>query len=208
MSSNMKKRQLREEKILLLLNKMGFATREHLQGIPSLEMGVDRNALKILNQMGDLISKRNHMGKNVYSLARKGADLIGVEKVPTWSTQVEHYLLRNDMYVYFGCPSDWKNEKKIKLKPSVGDEKILITDAMFSRNGIYHFLEVDRTQSMVENKKKIQYYSLVNPIIKSQYAHYPTLLFYTTTPNRRETLAKLCKEYQLNFHIYTKEDLA
>lgn len=187
---------------------MGFVTREHLQKIPGLEMGVDRNALKILGQMGDLIQKRNHMGRNVYFLARKGADIIGVEKIPTWSTQIDHYLLRNDMYVYFNCPLDWENESPIELKPAIGDPKILRADACFTLNNVYHFLEVDRTQSMVENKKKIQYYAQVNPIIKNTYQHYPTLIFYTTTTNRRITLTELCKEYGLQFRIYTKEDLA
>lgn len=188
----------------MYLQKMKFATREHLQSIAELHLGTNRNALKVLGEMKELIHSRNHKGKNVYYLARKGADIIGVEDIPQWSLQIDHYLLRNDMYVYFQCPLDWGTEVKLELKPAIGEPKILIADAVFSLNGRDHFLEVDRTQSMVENKKKIDYYAQVHHLLTNQ----PELIFYTTTPTRRETLTKLCKEKNLNFKIYTKEDLA
>lgn len=202
------RRQLREEKILLSLSKMKFATREQLQGVKELELGNDRNALKVLGQMKELIQWRNHLGKNVYFLARKGADMIGVENLPNWNSLLEHHLLRNDMYIYYGCPADWRTEAEVILKPAMGDEKVIIPDATFMLNEQYHFLEVDRTQSMVENRKKIDLYAMVNPIIKHHFQTYPKLIFYTTTSTRRETLTKHCEEKNLDFHIFTKQDLA
>jgi hypothetical protein len=133
--------------------------------------------------------------------------VIGVEDIHQWSVQIDHYLLRNDLYVYYGCPLDWATEVKLELKPSVGSTKILIADAVFTKDGACYFVEVDRTQSMVENKKKIEYYAQVAHLVQSQYPSY-RLVFYTVTPTRRETLSNLCKEKGLNFTVYTKEDLA
>jgi hypothetical protein len=204
MLSNIEKGRHRREQILLSLNKVGFATREQLQAIHDL--GQSRNALKVLGDMREYIQHRNHNGKNVYFLNQNGCDKLGVEGVK-WSLQVDHYLLRTDMYIHYQCPDDWRIEKKIRLKPTIGEEKVIVPDATFTVNGIYHFLEVDRIQSMVENRKKIEAYHHFNPLIKNQFQNYPTLIFYTTTTSRYESLSKLCKEKDLNFKIFTTDDL-
>lgn len=204
MWSNTVRRQMREEKVLLCLSKMKFATREQLQQVKELELGNERNALKVLGQMKELIQVKNHLGRNVYYLAKKGADMVGIEGLPSWSTHIDHHLLRNDIYVHYQCPLDWEVERDVELRPVVGDPKILRPDARFTVDGRWHFLEVDRTQSMVENKKKLDLYSQLNHLIESG----TTLIFYTTTPMRKETISKYAQEKGLTFRVITKQDLA
>lgn len=187
---------------------MKFATSEQLRVLHKL--GTLRNALKVLNQMKEYLNIRTHNGRNVYYLNNIGREMIGVETEIKWSLTVDHHLLRNDMYLYFNCPIDWKIEQKITFKYKNGlsyKESTIIPDANFTLNYKYHFLEVDRTQSMSENKKKIDQYKLLAPAIEEKYRHKPILVFYTTTESRRELLQKLCSEVGLEHIIITKEDL-
>lgn len=193
---------------MLSLNEMKFATREQLQQLHNL--GTDRNALKILNQMKEYLTIRTHDGRNVYYLNNSGRDLIGAETEIKWSLTVDHHLLRNDMYLYFNCPQDWRIEQKIKFKYKNGltfKETSLIPDATFTLHNTFHFLEVDRTQSMSENKKKIKQYELLSPAIEEQFKHKPVLVFYTTTENRKAMLQQLCSQVGLQNNILTKQDL-
>jgi hypothetical protein len=61
------------------------------------------------------------------------------------------------MYLFYDRPKDWKVEQEIRIKPHgmINVDRYIRPDATFTRNGRYHFLEVDRTQSMGENQKKI-----------------------------------------------------
>ncbi|MEK4872400.1 replication-relaxation family protein [Niallia sp. FSL W8-1348] len=199
---------MRQEKILLSLNELKFATSEHLRQLHSL--GSLRNALKVLNQMKEYLTIRKHNGRNVYYLNNLGREIIGAETEIKWSLTVDHHLLRNDMLLYFECPSDWRAEQKITFKYKNGlsyKESTIIPDATFTLHNIFHFLEVDRTQSMSENKKKINQYKLLSPAIEEQFKHKPILVFYTTTESRKGLLEKLCSEVQLENIIISKEDL-
>lgn len=199
---------MRQEKILLSLNELKFATSEHIRVLHRL--GSLRNALKVLNQMKEYLTIRKHNGRNVYYLNNLGREIIGAETEIKWSLTVDHHLLRNDMYVYFKLPHDWKAEQKITFKYKNGlsyKESTIIPDATFTLHNIYYFLEVDRTQSMSENKKKINQYKLLSPAIEEQFRHKPILVFYTTTESRKGLLEKLCSEVQLENIIISKEHL-
>lgn len=199
---------MRQEKILLSLNELKFATSEHLRQLHQL--GSLRNALKVLNQMKEYLNIRKHNGRNVYYLNNLGREIIGVETEIKWSLTVDHHLLRNDMLLYFKCPIDWKAEQKVTFKYKNGlsyKESTIIPDATFTFHSIFHFLEVDRTQSMSENKKKINQYKLLSPAIEEQFRHKPILVFYTTTESRKGLLEKLCSEVRLENIIISKEDL-
>ncbi len=199
---------MRQEKILLSLNELKFATSEHIRVLHKL--GSLRNALKVLNQMKEYLTIRKHNGRNVYYLNNLGREIIGAETEIKWSLTVDHHLLRNDMYLYFKCPHDWKAEQKITFKYKNGlsyKESSIIPDATFTLHNIFHFLEVDRTQSMSENKKKINQYKLLSPAIEEQFKHKPILVFYTTTESRKGLLEKLCSDVGLENIIISKEDL-
>jgi len=208
MLSSTEKKKSRQEKILLSLDKLVFASREHLQLLHGL--GTDRNALKVLNRMKDFLHIKMHNGKYVYYLNNTGRDLIGSDKDVKWSLAVDHHLLRNDMYLYFNRPQDWRIEEKITFKYQSGltyKETSIIPDATFTHHKVFHFLEVDRTQSMAENKKKIKQYELLSPAIEKQYKHKPVLVFYTTIESRREILSNYCAAVGMLCMVFTKEDL-
>lgn len=197
---------MRQEEILQSFEVLRFATREQLQRIHDLKS--DRNALKILNQMKEYFHIQVHNGMNVYYLSKKGRDTIGSDQEMKWSLQVEHHLLRNEFYIHFNCPSDWRVEHEIVFKPKglVTIEKRIVADASFTNKGVFHLLEVDRTQSMLENKEKIDRYAELNPLLLERFNHKPIIIFYTTTEIRRKKLKEYCEAKGLTCRIYTKED--
>lgn len=190
------------------LEILRFATREQLQRLHNL--GSDRNALKVLNQMKEYLHVQNHNGLNVYYLNKTGREVIGSEDEVKWTLQAEHHLLRNDLYLHYGCPDDWRAEEQIHFNVQQGltmvDMKI-IPDATFTVNGRYHLAEVDRTQSMADNKKKIESYGLLSPVMHLQFGHHPVIVFYTVTEIRRNKLKELCSDAGVTCEVYTKEDL-
>lgn len=207
MSSNTLRKIMRQEEILQSFEVLRFATREQLQRIHDLKS--DRNALKILNQMKDYFHIQVHNGMNVYYLSKKGRDTIGSEIEMKWSLQVEHYLLRNELYIHFNQPSDWRVEHEIVFKPKglVTTEKRITADASFTNIGVFHLLEVDRTQSMMENKEKIDLYSELNPLLYERFNQVPVIIFYTTTDFRKKKIEEYCLIKGLKCLVYTREDL-
>lgn len=190
------------------MDKLVFANREQLQKLHSL--GTDRNALKVLNQMKEYLHIKLHEGRYIYYLNNVGREMIGSEKEVKWTLLAEHHLLRNDMYLHYDCPSDWRIEEKITFQYQNGltyKEASIKPDATFTVNGRYHFLEVDRTQSMNENKKKIKQYQLLSPAIEQQFKHKPVLVFYTISEGRRKLLEGYCKELGIEYQIFVKGDL-
>lgn len=110
------------------------------------------------------------------------------------------------MWLYYYCPKDWRIEEPITFSEGL-KQFVIKPDATFTLEGKYFFLEVDRTQSMADNKKKIELYSKLHPLIQQQFNHPPTLVFYTLTPLRREKLKELCNEHNVTCHVYTKDDI-
>jgi hypothetical protein len=117
--------------------------------------------------------------------------------------QTIHYLLRNEVYIHFGCPADWKNEHSMEANVkgqirsdilfqglTLSNKKKVIADAIFKRNGYLYVIEVDNTQDMRVNKKKIDLYREVFPAYKEQT---PILYFFTKTESRKRKLQEWLK---------------
>lgn len=172
-----------------------------------------RNTTRIMKDLEEYVIMKRHYERNgeaVYYLNQKGKDYVGCDKEFKWTEHIEHHLMRNDIYLYFGCPKDWIVEQKITFKVGTGlqyKEYIITPDATFTKDKQYHFIEVDRKQTMRENKKKIELYGMLKEVIHKNYGHMPKIIFYTSTHTRKHQLEKWCKEYSLNYTIYTKEDL-
>ncbi|MFE8698007.1 replication-relaxation family protein [Cytobacillus sp. FJAT-53684] len=187
------KNQKRVEEILLSLKKCDFLSREQLQRMHKL--GQDRNAQRVLSNMKEYLSHFLENKMKIYYLNAAGREMVQAEKKRTKNVQVNHYLMRNDLYIVKGRPSTWKNEVKI----SVNDIS-LIADAAFISNKLHHFIEIDYKQSMAKNIQKIKRYkklSTSNP----QFA----LIWVTITPYRKKKLQQLCEG--LSTKIYLWEDL-
>lgn len=99
------KREQREERILLRLDKLNFATRKQLQIIENL--GGDRNAHRILHRMekSKLLSTVRYE-KKIYYLSNRGKERVGSNQSKLKRDKIKHTLMRNDMYIKLGMPAD------------------------------------------------------------------------------------------------------
>jgi Replication-relaxation len=143
--------------------------------------------------------------ENIYYLNKEGRELIGSEKVITKTLQYEHTIMRNDIYVHFQCPKNWKNEYIIPTK-----EFRIVPDAVFQAENEVYFLEVDHMQKMKQNVEKIEKYKKFKEMglwQQQNNGHFPTLLFYTTKDSRQHQLKEHCNQKELKCLVYTKEDL-
>lgn len=203
MLSMSEKKRKRHEMILSSFTKLKFATRKQLQLLHDL--GSDRNALRILRELKDYLHVKTYDGMNVYYLAPLGREIVGIEEEVKWNQNVGHHLMRNDLYLYLRLPESWEVERKVEFKYKSGltyQELSLVPDARFLEKNIRYFVEVDHTQSMIVNKKKIEMYYYLSQALQQE----SVLIFYTLTELRREKLSSLCREYNLIHKIYTKED--
>lgn len=190
------KRQQREERIMLSLDNLTYATREQLQIINKL--GGDRNAQRILQRMEkDKLINAARYEKKIYYLSNKGKQQIGSNQGELKKSQIIHSLMRNDLYIKLGMPYDWKKEWKMKW----GDN-ILIPDATFKKSGEFHFVEIDNKQTMATNIDKIKKYKELSSVIFKQFNHTPTLIWYTLSEVRKKRLKEVCNKNGVKNVVY------
>ena len=196
----MKAQQLsqRNEQILLLLKKFDFLTRDQIN--KHFNLGKLRNTNRVLGNLSEYLSCVRDGDQSIYYLNKNGREYVDCEKVRKKGGHVQHVVMRNEIWLHFKCPKDWRNEVKIS------DEKTsVVADAVFTRNGFYNFLEVDNLQSMKENRAKInRYKELLDSLVK-QFGYFPTLVWLTTTEHRRKQLESACNG--LNFKVFTINDI-
>lgn len=183
----MKQLSPRQESILLLLKKFDFLTRDQLRYYFGL--GQKRNANRVLRDLSDYLMNIRDGQQSIYYLSKLGREYVGCDKIRKKSSNVQHYIMRNEFYFYNSCPSDWKNE----IKVSDGSSTVIV-DAIYTKIHTTHFLEVDNLQSMAENRLKIKRYEelLSNGLLAEKLGHFPTLVWLTTTELRRIQLKELC----------------
>jgi len=192
---------LREEAILSSLKKLDYLSRSQIQRLHGL--GGDRNARRVLQNMNALISSfRGETGESVFYLSKAGRERIGSDITRQKMNQVNHYLMRADVYIHLR-PEDWKNEVKI----SVGDIVRITPDAYFSYQLRRHFLEVDHLQSMSKNKDKIERYKKLQSTgsFQERLRYFPRLIWVTMTETRKKQLMELCNG--LDTIVYTWADI-
>lgn len=192
----------REENVLLLLKKFDFMSRDQLNGY--FKFGTIRNTNRILSNIAPYLNRLRHEYKTVYYLSRQGKAYVDCEKVRKKGMHVQHTIMRNDLWLFNDCPSDWKNEVKV----SDGYTSIVM-DAMFKDSwGRSHFVEVDHTQSMRENHVKIAKYKDLYKYgaIEEKLGHFPTLVWLTTTENRRKQLKEACEGLPAVM-VFTTQDI-
>lgn len=196
----MKKRKLssREESILLFLKKFDFVTRNQLSRY--FKLGSKRNTNRVISALSDYLSHVREGHNFIYYLNANGRSYVDCNKIRKKGAHVEHTIMRNEFYLFYRCPHDWRNEIKIS-----DGKTFIIVDAMFSRNGFQHFLEVDNLQSMQENRAKITRYKTLLESLVKQYSYHPTLVWLTTTEHRRKQLEKECEG--LKVKLYTTGDI-
>lgn len=196
----MKVKQLskRDEAILLLLKKFDFMTRDQLRQY--FNLGKVNNANRVLRNLSDYLTNVRDGYQSVYYLSKEGRQYVDCEKIRKKGCQVQHIIMRNQFWLHFGCPKDWRNELKIS-----NGKVSVVADAVFTRNGFYHFLEVDNLQTMKENRTKIERYKTLMESLVKQFGYYPTLIWLTTTNYRRKQLETACEG--LKVKVYTIDDI-
>lgn len=186
----MKKNQMskRDESILLLLKKFDFLSRDQINSY--FHLGTIRNTNKVLKRLSVYLMTFREGFQSIYYLSKEGKEYVYCEKVRKKGGHVHHTVLRNEMWLFYGCPPDWKSE----IKVSDGSATVVV-DAMFMKHLQYHFLEVDRMQTMKENRNKIANYKKLaeNGLIAQKLGHFPTVVWLTTTELRRKQLQEACK---------------
>lgn len=192
-----KRKEKREEKILLRLDEFNFATRRQLQITENL--GGDRNAHRILHRMEkDKTISSFRREQKIYYLSNRGKERIGSNQSTLKRNKIQHTLMRNDLYIKLGMPSTWKKESPIKK----GEEVILIPDAIFKKNNQYYFVEVDNKQTMRTNNDKIKKYKDVFKSVFRTHGYHPILIWYTLSEVRKNRLAESCEKQGIKYKIY------
>lgn len=177
------------------MKKLGFLSRSQIQKLHRL--GGERNANRVLKEMSEyLCSFRQN--ENIYYLSKEGRERVGCERALKKTLQANHYLMRNDLYIACGCPSNWKAEVKLEIPAVVN----VIADALFVRDGIYYIIEIDHIQKMSVNREKVKKYRKFLKL--NVFKRPPVFLWMTTTEYRRRELMKLCDG--MNAKVYLKTD--
>lgn len=174
------------------LKRFDYMTRRQLQMIHNLKG--DRNANRILNDMDQYLHSFRHGMEKVYYLSKEGRERIKAKTIRKKTPNVQHFLLRNQLWIHLKCPASWKNEVRIK----VGDKSI-VCDAMYQNKGSHVFVEVDISQPMAVNMKKIERYHQIRDLTKQEFY----LIWVTELESRRSKLKELagdlpCAVYTLN----------
>jgi hypothetical protein len=196
----------------MTIDRLGIVKIRHLQKIHDL--GSYRNACKIVNCLEKYTNQTYHEKEKVIYLNKKGRDLIGSESEVNGIAMVKHYLLRNEVYLHFNQPSDWISEYTLETNveaPRTADiivqgvkastKRKLVTDALFTRNGYSYLIEIDNTRDMIDNRKKVQNYAEILPLVRKDFQSVPVLYFFTTTETRRKKLSAWLKERSIRHEV-------
>lgn len=192
----------RQMKILYTLSSLQALSRSQLQHMFSL--GSKRNANRVLHGIREYTNTKR-IGEDVYYLNKKGAELVDGEATIRSNSPLEHILMRNDIYIFYHYPRDWKKEAKTRWTEG-GKEYSVVSDARFTYHGQMYFLEVDIQQKMAENKRKVEKYAYLFRFIQRQQIGEPILLWYTVSEIKKEKLEKWCKEYGVPYEALCKQD--
>jgi hypothetical protein len=143
-------------------------------------------------------------GENIYYLNAEGRALVNCDKVRKSTGNVQHYIMRNHVYIAYGCPASWRNEIRIKSEgASKKDKVVCVADALFKQGDVYTVVEVDNTQTMKKNQAKIERYRTLKQ--RGSFGMLaPKFIWITTSEYRRNELLKLSEG--LNVQVFTLAD--
>ncbi|AIW03661.1 replication initiation protein [Bacillus phage Pascal] len=191
--------------ILSKLDEMGVLSRSQLQKI----VGVYnvRTMNDILSSMGTYLN-HTRMMENVYYLSKQGRELIGSTNIVKKTSQLEHKIMRNDMYIYYDYPTTWEPEKPFIITDGKTREKTkIIADAFFKMDNAHYFIEVDCQQKMIANYRKIDQYAKLFPMYEQKYKVSCMLIFYTNSEFRQKKLTQYAEKNGVEIGVLSRRDL-
>lgn len=193
----------RTERILSVIDQLGAVSVKQLHEI--LKIGTYRHTCRIVKQLEPYLHVSRSREKIVY-LNKDGRDLIGTTKEVKKSILFDHILLTNKAFIHYNCPLDWKREYPIEIaqEPEFGfaiqvkgltvtTKKKIVPDAVFTRDGYVHLVEIDNTRSMVDNRKKIIRYKEMWGDIRKQFGSQPKLCIFTKSEKRKREFIQMLK---------------
>ena len=190
----------RQEKIILSLEMHGFLTRDQIR--KKHDLGGVRNTNRILKDLSPYVNSFFDK-QNIYYLSKKGAERVGSnKKLLSQSMNYAHTIMRNELYIYFNQPKSWMVEFPVEW----GQNK-LIADVFFKGKQGCYFVEIDNTQSMIENIKKLNKYRdlKANQLVQKEIGLFPKLLWVTKSEVRKKRLVKHCEG--LENEVYLLNDI-
>ncbi len=166
-------------------------------------LGSKRNTNRVISALSDYLNYVRDGHSFIYYLNANGRAYVDCNKIRKKGAHVEHTIMRNEFWLFYGTPHDWKNEIKVS-----DGKATIICDAMFTKSLMYHFLEVDNTQPMSENRTKIARYKELadNGLLAQKLKHFPTVVWLTSTELRRKQLQEACKGLPV-VRVYTITDI-
>lgn len=192
---------------------MEFATRKQLQKLHNL--GTDRNANRVLKGLGEWVVRGSLDGEYVYYLSEYGAKWLGVDKGTKWNDKVRHKVMRNELFIFYNCPSDWENEKHVEFTANVKQQgllmkknKAIVPDSRFTKDGIRHYVEVDNTRMMNDNQSKLRDYAYLQEAYMLTNGKTFKLIIYTQSSHRKQQFLELLNKYKIKGEVFTPIDLA
>ena len=194
---------------------MQLATINQIRGIHDLKSY--RNACKVLRQLEPYTQVTYWNKQKVFYLNKLGRDMIGSEKEIKRNQNLEHVLLRNDVYIYLNKPINWQTESVIEYSAPQQHKQLgiiikgvsavtktkVIADAKYTRNGYTHLVEIDNTRHMPDNLKKIKAYAECFKHLDT-----PKLEIFTTSLTRKRKFETWLKEYKLRGEVFTYDEIS
>lgn len=184
--------------ILSSFDQFGFLTTSQVQRLHNL--GGVRNTLRVLTDMKEYLHSYRE-GETIWYLNAAGRKMVGSQTARKRNQATRHVVMRNEVYIA-RRPELWKPEYSVKW-----DGKEIVCDALYRTGKAYTFVEIDLTQSMAANERKIAAYRDLRDSGRWQarYGEFPTVLFVTASEHRRKRLAASVGD--LIAEVVTFEDL-
>lgn len=166
-------------------------------------LGSIQNTNRVLRNLTPFLNQVREGYQTIYYLNKVGREYVDCPKVRKKGGHIAHTLMRNDFWIYTNCPPDWKNE----IKVSDGNTTVIV-DALYSHNLQKHFLEVDHTQTMKENRLKIDRYKKLyeNGLLAESLGHLPVIVWLTTSDLRKKQLTECCNGLP-RYRVYTQKEI-
>lgn len=181
------------------MKEFDFLTRDQIN--KKFNLGKVRNTNRVLFNLSEYLMTVREGHQTIYYLSKFGREYVDCDKIRKKGNHVQHTIMRNQFWLYYGCPKDWQNEMKVIL-----EKKYIVVDAMFTRNNFHHFLEVDNLQTMKENREKIKRYKQMIQNFRVQFGYFPTVVWLTTTVLRKKQLIEACKDLP-SVKVYTLDEI-
>ncbi len=140
--------------------------------------------------------------ENVFYLNKKGRELIGSTKVRTRMENIEHAVMRNEIYIQFDKPEIW--EPEFKITENETGKTILVSDVRFKAGDAHYLVEVDHRQHMINNRRKIDKYKEIK---KMNNGFLPMLIWLTKVDSRQKTLEEYMEQKGIEGYVMTLNDV-